>query len=62
MGGDKFEGERDAAAFLEDEEKEAEEQRRKDEEKKKQQESPTKEFFRDGQGNYFDPTKKFGII
>lgn len=62
MGGDKFEGEREAAAFLEDEEKEAEEQRKKDEEKKKQQDSPTKEFFRDTQGNYFDPTKKFGII
>ena len=53
---------RDAGAFLDDEEKDQEEQRRREEEKKKQSESPYKEFYRDTQGNYYDPTKRFGII
>ena len=55
---------RDAGAFLDDEDKEAEEMRRREEEKKKQNESPYKEFYREGkgQGNYYDPAKKFGII
>jgi hypothetical protein len=45
-----------------DEEEQAEERRRQEEEKKKNQESPYKEYYRDNTGNYFDPTKKFGII
>lgn len=53
---------REAGAFLDDEEKEAEEQRRIEESKKKQSESPYKEFYRDPQGNLYDPQKKFGII
>ena len=51
-----------AGAFLDDEEKEAEEMRRREEATKKQRESPYKEFYRDPSGNYYDPTKKFGII
>ena len=50
-------------AFLDDEEKDSDEYRRREEEKKRLNESPYKEFYRDsGTGNYYDPTKKFGII
>lgn len=60
---DAFEDNREGAgAFLDDEEKEADEMRRREEDKKKQAESPYKEFYRDTSGNYYDPTKKFGII
>ena len=52
----------DAAQLFLEEEQQIEEQRRKEEEKKKAQESPYKEYFRDAQGNSFDPGKKFGII
>lgn len=60
MGGEG--SQREAGAFMDDEEKEAEEMRRREEERKKRDESPYKEFYRDTQGNYYDPQKKFGMI
>ena len=45
----------DANSLFIDEEEQAEERRRQEEDKKKNQESPYKEYFRDGQGNIFDP-------
>jgi len=51
-----------AGTFLDDEDKETEEMRKREDDKKRQNESPYKEFYRDGTGNFYDPTKKFGII
>lgn len=52
----------DATNAFMDEEEQAEQQRLQEEAKKKSQESPNKDFFKDSQGNPFDPNKKFGII
>lgn len=61
-GGPEGNSQREAGAFLDDEEKESEEMRRREEDRKKRDESPYKEFYRDSQGNYYDPQKKFGMI
>ena len=51
-----------ARDMLADEEHEEDERRRIEEEKKRNNDSPYKELYRDGQGNMFDPNKKYGVI